>query len=460
MDISLSVFLLQVFIHVYLLYYFRWALANIAGDCVELKDLLLHQGILTKVLFVCQLQYDEKWNTNFDETKDIDGSPMFITMLSTTSWCINNLCRGSPPPTMQHLELILKCIIALMKHEINLNQNKRGKMIYLIDEILSNCALAAENLLFYDDYTFVNAIDYIIETLDDAGVIKQFIELIDCDNKNVRHSCNRVIGNIMTGTDEHTSKCVELGVLTKYHNVLTNYCVLPLNQDSANTPNTKTKIVGINRERKEIIWSISNIAAGPLDHKLLILKHGLFPIVCRYLMYGEKDVQREAIWAITNATLHSNRIITDSLVNQCNVIECLTSFLVDYNGMKQNTLMVAIESIRNILECGDDYLCDGKKNPYLDKFEEHGLLKLLVDLTTDEDLDEVIFEKVSDILNKHWNGKKGNDEDTLGYELDQAKEEYVPKQNEIKKRMMIDMSMVIFCHDSLRMIQSVSKRKV
>ena len=395
-------------------------MGNIAGDCTELKDLLLNQGIMQNLLVISQLQYDSKCNTNFTRNDDVSGCPMFmyISMISTVSWVLSNLSRGSPPPTIEHLELILKGIISLMKLGINLNQNKHQiflsssghfvntKITNFIDEILSNLAWSASYLTSFENFAYENASNYIIKRLGESGVIKQFIELMDYDNKNMRHASNRVIGNILTGTDENTAKCLELGVLRKYHNVLTNYCALPFNQRSPDIPRMKQ---ALNRERKEICWSISNIAAGPLQHKLLILKNDLFPVLCRYLMYATAEVQRETIWAISNVTCDSNKQIIDPLVKQYNVIECLTACLS--NGhMKEKTLMVALECMQNILECGNEHLNEGDNNPYLVNFEEDGLLDWMEELIAYEDLDEVIFRKVNEIVNKYWNGNEASNQ--------------------------------------------------
>ncbi len=101
----------------------------------------------------------------------------------------------------------------------------------------------------------------LINKMGESGIIKKFVQLMDCKYEQLRHPIINLIGNVLTGSDEHTRKCLQLGILNKYYKML--------NMSSIN-----------NKEQKLICWSISNVCAtnNPKD-KLEVMKHGLFKIL-------------------------------------------------------------------------------------------------------------------------------------------------------------------------------------
>eukprot|EP01084_Bolivina_argentea_P252678 424176_1 len=134
-----------------------WALGNIAGDGGNLKDLLLNHDILANIFLICNSQFDKKYVTNFNNCKMIAKYPIFqfINLLSICSWTLSNLCRLSPPPTIDQLYDSIKCLQCLLKQALlmddnigNIN-NDIGKKI----EIIRNVAWGFSYLTTYDDYS-------------------------------------------------------------------------------------------------------------------------------------------------------------------------------------------------------------------------------------------------------------------------------------------------------------------
>ena len=194
---------------------------------MELKDLLIDNEILSDILAICDSKFDSKHVTNFYYNETTKDYPIYqyISMLATTSFTLSNLCRYSPPPIIKQLELILQCIIKLMNRGINFIQNKEyfsnNKMAKQINNMLSDSALATKLLTgFKFDHVNYNCNDYIAKRLSEAGILQEFVNLMDNDDKVLRNRCIRVVGNILTGSAEYTHTFIELGILKKYRTVL------------------------------------------------------------------------------------------------------------------------------------------------------------------------------------------------------------------------------------------------
>jgi len=231
---------------------------------------------------------------------------------------------------------------------------------------------------------------------------KQFVDLMDSNKAEIRQPTVRIIGNILTGSDEKTEKVLQLKILDKYKRLLCDDISPPTN----------------NKEKREICWSLSNITAGPLKDRLKVLECGLFPVLIQYLEAGPYDIQKEALWAISNATPEANKQIICPLVD-LGVIKALCAFLRKTN--KDKTLMVCLECIENILIVGNQHLCHGEVNRFANHFEENGGLQSLEDLQADdENVSDCIYEKCVEIITKYLGGEEeeqqnNNIDDDINY---------------------------------------------
>eukprot|EP01084_Bolivina_argentea_P096207 172952_1 len=117
------------------------------------------------------------------------------------------------------------------------------------------------------------------------------------------------MGNILTGNDEITGKCLDLDILSKYSYILSMKSISE-------------------REKREICWTLSSLCATNNDrHILMVMKHGLFKILINILQNPDYNVSKEALWAISNATTNC---ITDVFINHLvenGILNALMSFL-------------------------------------------------------------------------------------------------------------------------------------
>ena len=156
--------------------------------------------------------------------------------------------------------------------------------------------------------------------------------------------------------------------------------------------------------RKEMCQSISNIASGPLEYKILILKHNLVPILCTYLMYGISSVQEKVLYAVSNLSSNASRQIMDVMLDQHNVIQSMALYLTNIKYIDVNILSVVVEFLDNVLGYGQDNVVAGDSNPYVSKVEQHGLLEFLLNLNKKKHLGDQIHCRVVEVLGKYWSG--------------------------------------------------------
>ena len=397
-----------------------WALRNISGDANNLKDFSLNNGILTNILDVAKSTFDEKYVTNFDDCHQITNAPLipFLNLLHETSNLLMSLSRDSPPATQQHLESIVQSMNFIMKQHIEYRQYIEGdvgdhsdkeRIEEELDGIITFIAWGA-SYLTHHDYESVgyNGERYVLNTMCNCGLIKQFVEFMDNKNAAVRFSCVRVIGHIVTGSDDDTHYCLQLGILEKYYNVLTKYLkyqnnVLTKHLKYLKHENNNFKKPSDHGEIKQILWSLSNIAAGPIEDKLSIEKHGLFKILCDCLRISAFDIGYQALWGITNGTDKECDVI-EKFVEQYGLISALCSFLQKVPKDRERTFLVAFACIENILKFGAKNQSKDEANKYEQVFEDAGMIRFLEDIQSNECVREEVCAEAEDIIIKYFNG--------------------------------------------------------
>jgi len=286
-----------------------WCLGNIAGDCPDLRDLVLDNGALDPILQNVQ-------------------APATISLLRNTVWSLSNLCRGKPA----------------VRTEV------ATKVTPLLAQVLMQCQ---------DDDTLIDtcwALSYITDgdneridiLVQQKQVVPVLVGYLSHRSAQLIAPALRTLGNIVTGNDEQTQLVLDSGILPNMLNLLQH---------------PKKAL------RKEACWLISNVAAGSKAQiSMLLDEPRLIPEVLQHLAWGQWEVREEAAWAISNLCMSKDHVVQ---AVQMGAIRPLCEVLTASDPSLVLVVLNALESILQVSEDqGLDYDeriedCEG-----LDKLEE------------------------------------------------------------------------------------------
>ncbi|CAN0841344.1 Importin subunit alpha-9 [Linum grandiflorum] len=242
-----------------------WALGNVAGEGEELRDVLLSQGAL---LPLARMMLPNKGST-----------------VKTAAWALSNLIKGPDPTAAKKLIEVDGVLEAVTRHLRKADEELATEVAWVVVYLsaLSNRATAM--------LVKSNVHELLLERLATSNSLQLLIPVL------------RSLGNLVAGGDsqiflpgqEITDNII--GVLTKYlkseHRVL----------------------------KKEAAWMLSNLAAGSVEHKLLIYKSEAVPFLLSLLSTAPFDVRKEVAYVLGNlcvaATESSGKpsVIVDHLVS-------------------------------------------------------------------------------------------------------------------------------------------------
>mmetsp|Transcript_30994 Transcript_30994/g.54385 ORF Transcript_30994/g.54385 Transcript_30994/m.54385 type:complete len:312 (+) Transcript_30994:723-1658(+) len=280
-----------------------------AGDCAELRDLVLEAGALEPLLANVQ-------------------QPASLSLLRNTVWSLSNCCRGKP----------------------TVSNDVASKVIPLVSSIILQCS---------DEDTLIDAIwafsyltdaanDRIDMILQQKDVVVSLVKHLKSRSSTLVAPALRVLGNIVTGDDEQTQAVMDAGILPQ---------LLPLLQ------HPKKSL------RKETCWLISNIAAGNRKQiSALLNEPRLIAEVLQHLAWGQWEVREEAAWAISNLCMSKEHV---QAVVQIGAIRPLCELLTASDPSLVVVVLNAIENILLVSEeNGLDYDERLEDADGLDKLEE------------------------------------------------------------------------------------------
>ena len=141
-----------------------WCLGNIAGDCPELRDIVLHAGAMDPVL------------------KNIQH-PSNKSLLGNMVWTLSNFCRGKPQPEMSLVQASLPHLLSIVQS----NPNK---------DIVIDACWAFSYLCDGEDDR--------IQQVMDIGATKKLVEFLSDSSTALVAPALRTLGNFVSGNDQQT----------------------------------------------------------------------------------------------------------------------------------------------------------------------------------------------------------------------------------------------------------------
>ncbi|KAF3333632.1 importin subunit alpha-2 isoform X1 [Carex littledalei] len=240
-----------------------WALGNVAGEDMELRSILFAQGAL---LPLTRLMLSNKGST-----------------ARTAAWALSNLIKGPDPKAANELIRIEAIIDTIIKHLKTAYEELVIEVAWVV-VYLSALSDKAISLLVRSDVVPVlvnllvrsESLQLLIPVLRSLG------NLVAADGY-ITHSV-LIVGNDIT--DQLLSGLIKC--LKSEHRVL----------------------------KKEALWVLSNIAAGTLEHKTLILSSEVVPLLIGLLSTAPFETKKEVAYTLGNICVGH----TKGSDNRCDII--------------------------------------------------------------------------------------------------------------------------------------------
>jgi len=371
-----------------------WALGNIAGDCIELRNLVMSEGAVRRMKALCKKPFDASMcssNPSSSESDPLDGKAEWVSMLRNLSWSISNLCRfGASRSEKAHgqwpLDLV-ECLAALLRqNEVLRFDEEDGSADGLGANIGWSCTYLTNDFSSEPDTV------PLLDAMNKLKVTEAMIGLLGSANPFTVHSSLRAIGNVLTGNDRYTAHCIDCGVLQRLYALTQQFYAQNVNHEKL----------------KEICWAISNVTAGPSAQIVRVIEAKFVPVLIDILKGSRNVIASEALWAVSNATASADDRVVGHLVEH-GLIEGLCQFLknkfgaVSYHRSSEKLLIATLECIEHILS-SKAAVGDGNApySSYSDRFEEFGGVDFLEYLQSEDAVSRQIYEFAVRLIRNHF----------------------------------------------------------
>ncbi|KAK2973674.1 hypothetical protein RJ640_000202, partial [Escallonia rubra] len=315
-----------------------WALANVAGNSREHRDLILQFGACDHVVKICDNAKRRRKHS----------------MLRTATWTLSNFCVWKPLPKNFQRERILATLASVIEVED--------------EEVLDDACLAFS----YLSEGTGEEIQYVI----DAGVCPRLITFLGYQPTSLIMAALRTIGNITTGNVSQTQAVLEHGALSSL--------LALLNHDKKHI-------------KKEVCWAISNITAGNRDQIQAVIDARIVSVLVQLLTNAEFEIKREAACAMSNAISGGSY----EQLGYLEMKDCIKPFCDLAICSDPEIVISCLEGLEKILMHGEASKNSmGHDNEYVQLVEEvegREKIELLQTHYNNE-----IYEKAMKILKTYW----------------------------------------------------------
>lgn len=291
-------------------------LANICGDSVAYRDLVISQGVPEKVFRLLRAPQDTD-----------------IAFVDNMTWLLSQFFRGPLPA-----DALVEPAIALSPYLLSSSHSG----------IVSNCCWM---LTYMTDQGTAKWLDQVMT----LGIAPRLIDLTQSHKDNERIPALRTIGNVLFGEDKYVQTLLNLGLLDKLMIMVTN---------------RKREI------RKEAIWCCSNIAGGSKDQEKAVILHSGFSLLVTNMTDSDPEIRKEAVFCVANLAKSPDSESLSRLLAY-NVLEALVQVL---RIPEPDTLLVALEAISRILRAAGVSSATKAANEVSLRFEEMSGISLLESL--------------------------------------------------------------------------------
>jgi len=291
-----------------------WLVSNMVGNSSKIRDILIEQKILDKILTILASTNNEKY-------------------INLSTWCISNFFKVKPIPNYNICTRAFKIIARVV-----LINNKENE-----DFISDSCSFFS---ILTQKYKELN------QELIDTGLLQKIIKYLDIKKSNILKPCLRIVGNIAcTDNANHTQNLIDLGVLDKLKYSLYN----------------ESESI-----RKESAFILSNIASGTQKQIEALIDQNLIQILYKKFNNEKPKIKKEAFIAIANMTAVEDESYMKKVLDD-NILMIISELLKNEDI---SFIIIGLESLSNILTFGakkgkkKEFALECEKNGILDSLEK------------------------------------------------------------------------------------------
>lgn len=290
-----------------------WIIGNISADVTLFRRKLIDLGMIHPL--AQRIIHSDDFNE-----------------VQSTSWALTNLVRGSTIDKKKEKE----ALVPLMKVVVNFDDA----------EMLTNC-LAALCDIMSSDY---------IDLLIQAGLPRRLYIIASRGVTNHLYSICQILSHISFGSAQQTDVIIQEGFLEILFNIL---------KSSVYTAQFK----------KEVLWTISNITIGEIDHIHAVLSNEdrlvTLMTLCRH---DNRAVRKEAIWSVCNVTSKGRTQEKEMLLR--NGVLQMFSFNLQMDS-DVDVIKTILEALKNLLNLEDHELNSNSDHPLFFHCQEAGIFDKL-----------------------------------------------------------------------------------
>ena len=360
------------------------------------------------------------------------------TLCRNAVWCLSNLVRydgvgkskSNPdqPPNDLCPWSNLKNMIPIFNRLLNEIGGKIKKLkiqinsgcLQVTDPEYQQCLQCCSDCLWTIHYTqcymeLAPNCSYLTDIFDNSQLVDVIILFMQMDSVILLSPSLRIIGTFVSGEDEITLKILNKGYLKA--------AMLNLN--------CKVRMI-----RKEVCWTLSNIAGCEKDIAIQIIKYEngqLLKSLTNTCLFDDDQVKKEAGWVLANIVSLSDPDIIHFMVKK-GVVGALRAVMKTSSVKKP--LITCMEAFDIIMS--HTRARDGGEYDYINKVEESGCVEIFDILQAGVDDSDKVFTTSYELCSKYWpddgtswqpqiqdNNDKDNDDD----DNDDAKSNGPPSQN-------------------------------
>ena len=232
-----------------------WTVSNVIGEERDLRN--------------------EAIQRKFPETVyNLLKTPLSPLLMSNSIWLFSNLSSGLPypPPSLLHLAISTVPLALLTPPSPQLHCD--------ICALLVNCTNSGNVSL--------------IQSVLDLNIIPVLKEWMESESSKVVLGAIKVVGNLMLGMDAQVDRVVEGDMMDRLERVM----------------DRRKRYI-----RKEVLWMLSNVAAGSLAQMRLLFRHSLYSKILQAAHDPDLAIQHEATMVFVNATRHQDLPTTHQMLD-------------------------------------------------------------------------------------------------------------------------------------------------